>query len=74
MTERHKRGQAPTPIEQSYIEMCERCDALGAQFDAAKTCEDREHAERIFLDLKSIANEWGIGIQLVEVDPDEDSQ
>ena len=74
MTERHKRGQAPTPIEQSYIEMCERCDALGAQFDAAKVCEDREHAERIFLDLKSIADEWGIGIQLVEVDPDDDSQ
>jgi hypothetical protein len=54
--------------------MCERCDALGAQFDAAKACEDREQAERIFLDLRSIATEWGIGIRLVEVDPDEDSQ
>ena len=74
MTERQKRGQAPTPIEQSYIEMCERCDALGAQFDAAKACDDKEHAAKVFLDLKSIATEWGIGIQLVEVDPDEDSQ
>jgi hypothetical protein len=54
--------------------MCERCDALGAQFDAAKACDDKEHAAKVFLDLKSIATEWGIGIQLVEVDPDEDSQ
>ena len=74
MTERHKRGQARTPIEQSYIEMCERCDALGVKFDVAKACQELDYAESIFLDLKSIATEWGIGIRLVEVDPDEDSQ
>jgi hypothetical protein len=52
--------------------MCERCDALGAQFDAAKACEDREHAEKVFLDLRSIATEWGIGIRLVEVEDTDD--
>ena len=73
MTERHKRGDAPAPIEQSYNEMCSRCDALGHQFDTARAHGNMDEAESILMDLKSIAAEWGIGIQVVDRD-DEDSQ
>ena len=71
MTEKKKRSEEPTPIARSYVEMCDRCDELAQAFDAAKVCDDKEHAARVFLDLKSIATEWGIGIRLVEVDPDD---
>ena len=71
MTEKKKRSEEPTPIARSYCEMCDRCDELAQAFDAAKVCGDLAHAKSLFMDLKSIATEWGIGIQLVEIDNDE---
>ena len=73
MTERQMRGDSTAPIAKSYQEMCDRCDALGHQFDTARAYGKMDEAESILLDLKSIAAEWGIGIQVVDRD-DEDSQ
>jgi len=71
MTERHKRGDEPSPIEKSYHEMCERCDVLGHQFDTARAYGKMDEAESILLNLKSISAEWGIAIQIVGRDNDD---
>lgn len=70
MTNRQKKGD--NPIENAYYEMCDRCDAIARDFERATEADDTEMAVYFANNLKAIGAEWGIGIQIVRRDEEDD--
>ena len=69
MTKRQKKGD--NPIENAYYEMCERCDVIARDFERATDADDQEMAVFFASNLKAIADEWGIGIQIIPRDEED---